>query len=122
MANEVGVTITLTATKGKASIRTGGISQNFDMAGEDMMLETQNVSSSAWGALSFGGITGVPSCVFIQNIDAANYIELAEDNAGAHKIAKITFGKFNLITPSSATIYAKANTADVKIWLGATEA
>lgn len=122
MANEVQVQMSLRASKNGASVTTGSISENITMSGTDMLQTTQNIASSGWNAISFGSITGVPSKVFIKNLDSTNYVELATDNAGANKFIKIGAGGTELFSPSSATIYAKANSADIAWFIVATEA
>jgi len=94
----------------------------LNMSGSRTANFIQDILSSGWNALSFGTVTGVPGACILKNIDATNYFELATDNAGANKFAKVLANGLILLTPSSATIYAKANTATVQCKTAASEA
>lgn len=87
-----------------------------------MVKKTLTVLSAGWNAIDLGPVTGVPAKIKIKNLDAANYLEMATDNAGANKFIKLIAGDENLISPASATIYVKANTANVLVQVVACEA
>lgn len=109
MANEIQVTANLQASKSGAAIQSQG---NFtrDMAGSQMVQNTQSIPT-AWTLLVFGNLAGTPAKALIRNLDTTNYVELAEDNAGAHKQDKLLpNGDFVVRSPVGA-IYAKANGA-----------
>lgn len=121
MANEIQFQIALSASKSSAVIQ-GSLGATQTMAGANMIGNTILVLSAGWNAISFGTVTGIPAKYLLKNLDTANYVELATDNAGANKFAKIPAGDGNLISPSSATVYIKANTANVLCQLYACEA
>ena len=91
------------------------------MAGSQMTSVTQSIGTGAWTALTLGNLAGVPAKLILQNQDAANYIQLATDNAGANITDKVLAQDFVIRSPVG-TIYAKANTAAVLISITAMDA
>lgn len=120
MANEIQFSISLSVSKNGATNQSS-LGQTQTMAGTNIIKKTFLALSAGWNAIGFDTVTGVPAKYALKNLDAANYIELATDNAGANKFAKIPTGDGNLISPSSGTIYIKANTANVLCELCACE-
>lgn len=123
MANEITVNVTLTATKGGASVTSGSKSKQLDMTGSDLYHATQNIGTSD-EAVSFGDITGAPKKVSITNLDSTNYVELSLSTGGgfaADVFETLVAGDTYTGSPG-ATIYAKANTASVLIDVVAAEA
>lgn len=120
MANEIYTSVQLTARKNGATI-TSTASGNQTMTGDDMIQGTQVIGTTA-ELVSFSDITGAPSQVMIQNLDATNFVEIGGDSGLTVFKLKILAGKAILISPSSATMYAKADTAAVRILVVATEA
>lgn len=120
MASEIQFQAALSASKNGARV-----SQSFglamDMAGEDMLGETQSIATSST-ALTFGGITGAPKKLLICNLDATNYVEIDSGTSFDKFPQKLEAGDVILISPQTATIYAKANTAAVRIFKVAVEA
>ena len=113
MANEITFSTSIRATKGNASVNQTA-NMIASMAGDDMMQSTQNIGTTA-ELVSFADITGAPQLVMIRNLDATNFVELGGDSGLTVFKLKIEAGQACLFTPSSATLYAKANTASVSI-------
>jgi len=120
MANEGYFAIQLQATKSGAKV-SASTSGRFDMAGTDMLQATQTIGTTA-ELVSFGDITGAPQQVMIQNLDATNFIEIGGDSGLTVFKIKLAAGKSTIFTPTSGTIYAKADTAAVNIMTVAIEA
>lgn len=120
MANEIYTSLELTARKNGATI-TARASGNQDMSGDDLIQTTQVIGTSS-EAVSFGEITGAPAQVMIQNLDSTNFVEIGGDSGLTVFKLKIKPGKAILISPSSGTMYAKADTAAVRILIVAAEA
>ena len=91
------------------------------MTGSEMTQHTQSIGTTA-ETLSLGDITGVPGAIVIKNLDATNYIELGGDSGLTVFKIKLLAGQFVAFQPTAATIYAKANTAAVRVQIVATEA
>lgn len=119
MANEGYFSITLSANKGGAKVN-HTVSKRFNMTGAAMLQGTQSIGTTA-ELVDFGDITGAPQAVLIQNLDATNYIEVGGDSGLTVFKQKIPAGWSQLVTLSSATLYAKANTAAVNIMVIAIE-
>jgi hypothetical protein len=119
MASEIYESISFTARKNGAEISISS-SNNVTMTGDDLVNVTQVIGTAA-ELVGFGDITGAPGEVVIKNLDATNYIELGGDSGLTVFKTKLLPGRFTVFQPSSATLYAKANTADVRIQIIATE-
>lgn len=119
MANEIYESISFTARKNGAEIAIS-TSNNVTMTGDDLVNVTQVIGTTA-ELVAFGDITGAPGEVVIKNLDATNYIELGGDSGLTVFKTKLLPGRFTVFQPSSATLYAKADTADVRIQIIATE-
>ena len=113
MANEGYFSISLKAAKNGAKVDYT-LADRFDVAGTQMQQITQNIGTTA-ELISFGEISGAPQLALIVNLDATNYVEIGGDSGLTVFKIKIPAGKFAFITPSSATMYAKANTAACNI-------
>jgi len=120
MANEINKTIRVTAAKNGASVSYSETSRE-DMTGDDMITSVQSIATTA-ETVNFGEITGAPGLVIIKNLDATNYVEFGGDSGLTVFKLKLLAGQDMLIRPQSATLYAQANTAAVKIQVTATEA
>lgn len=120
MANEISFNATLSANKNLAGINRPA-SSSLDMSGSQMVQQTQTITTASWQAIDLGNISGNPKKLMIENLDTTNYVEIAEDNAGAHKQDKILATDFVLRSPVG-TIYAKANGGSVLIAVTAVEA
>lgn len=120
MANELYFAVALTARKGGAIV-SHETSGNTTMTGDDMLQGTQVIGTSA-ELIDFAEITGAPSMVLIQNLDATNFVELGGDSGLTVFKLKLPAGKATLLTLSSATLYAKADTAAVRLQIIAVEA
>lgn len=119
MANEIYESISFTARKNGAEISIASSNQ-VTMTGDDLVSITQVIGTTA-ELISFGDITGAPGEVVIKNLDATNYIEIGGDSGLTVFKTNLLPGRFTVFQPSSATLYAKANTADVRVQIIATE-
>jgi hypothetical protein len=119
MANEIYSALTLTARKSGAIVSLSS-SINQDMTGSNMLQATQLIGTTA-ELVGFGDISGAPSQVMIKNLDTTNFVELGGDSGLTVFKLKLMPGKHLLIPPSSGTLYAKADTANVRIQIVASE-
>jgi hypothetical protein len=87
-------------------------------SGTDWQVASQAITTASWQAIALGPV-GTAGVVTLKNNDSANYVTVALDNAGTNKVAKLdpTKGRRTLVVPldSSATLYAKANTATCQL-------
>lgn len=107
------------ASKNGANIAISS-SFNLTMTGDDMVQSTQIIGTSA-ELVTFGDITGAPGLVIIKNVDPTNFLELGGDSGLTVFKTKLLPGQFTIFQPSSATLYAKADTASVRLIVIATE-
>jgi hypothetical protein len=119
MANEVSETFRYTARKNGAAI-TFSSSGTITMTGNGLLNATQSIGTTA-ETVSFGGISGVPGEVVIKNLDSVNFLELGGDSGLTVFKTKLLPGRSTVFQPTSATLYAKANTAAVRIQVLANE-
>lgn len=118
MANEITLQLSLVAAKNGQSVNSGTQSETITMVGDDMGGIPQNITQAADVQLDIPAAVAVPYYLLLKNLDAANFIELSTGTGGsfaAGVFAKVPFGRRVLELPSTATIYAKADTADVKV-------
>jgi hypothetical protein len=119
MANEVFESIRYTARKNGAEISISSTA-NVTMTGNGLVNATQVIGTTA-ETVSFGDIGGAPGEVVIKNLDATNFIEIGGDSGLTVFKTKLMPGRSTIFQPTSATLYAKANTADVRIQILANE-
>lgn len=121
MANEITVAISMTATKdGSGSISTPRLAFQTDMAGNNLVGGmTQDIGTSA-ETISFGDISGAPAQAIITNRDSTNYVEIAGNSGMTGLVLRIKPGASQQIASPTTPLYAKANTAAVRIqtWAG----
>lgn len=108
MANEVSFSGTLRATKNSATVQSS-VSDTADMSADALYSATQSVGTSA-EAITLGEVSSL-GYVLVQNLDSTNYVELSLDNSMTQKFSKLLAGQFALFPSSTATLYARANTA-----------
>ena len=107
-------TMILTVGEGQDA---GTLSANLSetAVGDLPQMGVQTAVTTSWAALELGGVT-VPDWLMVKNADATNYVELAIDNAGTNKIAKLTAGRAALFPPiAGVTYYVQAHTANCKV-------
>jgi hypothetical protein len=121
MANEIRLTVSLTAAKGSVGITTGQIAKSIDMAGTDMLYATQHIGIAA-ETINFADITGQPGAVLLVNLDPTNFIEVAHEVGMTNKICKLLPGVPCFLPLPPATLYAKADTATCDLLVAAVEA
>jgi hypothetical protein len=119
MANEIYTSITFRARKNGADVSFSG-SYNLTMTGNEMLSSTQLIGTSA-ELLTLGDITGAPGAIVLKNLDSTNFVEIGGDSGLTVFKIKILPGQFAAIQPGAATIYAKADTAAVRLQKIATE-
>lgn len=121
MANEITAAASLSAAKGGVSVGSGGSqTDTADMAGDQMLANVQIIGTAAEQIL-LGDITTV-GYVFLKNLDATNYIEIALDSGVTTQIfAKLLAGDVTLVKAATATLYAKANSANCNLHVVAVE-
>jgi hypothetical protein len=120
MANEITVSASLSATKDNASV-TVSASKTFDMSNEDMTQATQAIGTSA-EALALGEVSAPAAYIYVRNLDPTNFVVLSLESDGTSPFSKLRPGHFALFpSPESGTIYAKADTAAVRVALAAVE-
>lgn len=121
MANELTVTSNIQAAKNGASITPGAKIKQITMSGTHMQSLVQDIGTSA-ELIDFNDISGAPEYVRITNLDSTNYVELGGDSGLTVFKHKLKPGYFAQFPPSSATLYAKANTATCQVQVDAVEA
>jgi hypothetical protein len=90
-------------------------------AGLKFIGEPQSIATGAWTAIALGSLASF-DLLMLKNLDAANYIQVALDNAGAKIFGKLAAGR-GMVWPvePGATIYAQANTAACLLMVLGTE-
>lgn len=90
------------------------------MAGDQMISNVQIVGTSA-EAIVLGDVSTI-GYIMLKNMDATNFVEIALDSGvSTQKFSKIPAGGFAIFPASTATMYAKADTANVNLFVAAIE-
>jgi len=119
MANEIAVSVAMSASKGGVAVSNSG-SRQATMAGDQMLSNVQIIGTSA-EAITFGDVSTI-GYVLLKNLDATNFVEIALDSAvSTQKFAKLLALDMMLFPASTATMYAKADTANVNLLVQAVE-
>jgi hypothetical protein len=119
MANEGYFSIRLDARKGGSDVTTLS-SSRFTIAGDNFVKSTQLIGTTA-ETVDFGEISGAPQMCNVSNLDATNFVELGGDAGMTGLKLKLMPGMSNLVSLSSATLYAKSDTAPARIEVTAIE-
>lgn len=120
MASETRYSISLTSSKGGASV-TFSLSKTVDMTGDDMAGNSQLIGTST-EAIALGDI-GTPKYLAIKNMDDTNFVQIGLDTPLTQIFAKIPAGEGILVLMDpGATYYAKADTAAVRCFIAIVEA
>jgi hypothetical protein len=117
MANEIGLTVTLSAAKGGAYTASNQTSVQPNMTGTGMGDQTQSISNSADSAIALPGSVTGNYWLKIVNLDTTNFLSLSTATGGS--FAAAVFAKLQpgaaCVFLATRTIYAKADTAAVNI-------
>jgi hypothetical protein len=81
-----------------------------DFFGQDQTIATSST------ALDMGTVTA-PKVLYIRNLDEANYVEIDSVTSFDNFPQKILPGASILLAPQTVTLFAKANTASVDIYV-----
>jgi hypothetical protein len=115
MASEISVTGTLTDSTINVSIAPG--TQTIDQTNKRKISNVQNIPTTAAGtALTLGAVT-VPGWSFFKNLDATNYVEIGDDNAGTFiPVIRVDPGKYvGPLKLGTTAPLARANAAAVDL-------
>ena len=117
MANEITVNARLQVTKTYLKTDENPGSLNVTMTGNNVAGGVQVVGTGAHEALSDVSDIGTPGWAYFRNLDSANFVEVGRDSGGTFvPFAKLLFGEFAIAPLSSDAIYAKADTASVRLY------
>lgn len=114
MADEIQKQIRISGTKNGATIAYMPIPERIDMTGNDMTSATQVIGTTA-ETINLGEISSAPGTLIIKNLDTTNFVEIGGDSGLTVFKLKILAGREVIISPTSATIYAKADTASCRV-------
>src|SRR4051812_503069 len=120
MSAEISFSAYLSANKNSVAVASGSLTKTNDMTGDQMFANVQIVGTSA-EALAMNDVATL-GLLFVRNMDATNFVQLALDSGMTNKFAKLKPGEFCLVpVDPSATIYAKADTAACNLQVVAVE-
>jgi hypothetical protein len=125
VANEITSTVSFTVNKNSAQVVCGTTKQT-DMAGENMIMVVQEFSGTTAAQILFTNITGVPSMLYLRNMDdeATFHVSFNADGTTSKFIILLP-GQQALFPPGDDEIHGKFTTAPATlphIQVGASEA
>jgi len=115
MANEINTSINVTVTV-NGQVATGTVSGQSDATNNAFIGNEQLIGTSAETIL-MGDIGATPVFLFVRNMDTTNYVEVDAVNTFNAFPQKIFPGKGVYLYPETGTVYIKANTASVRVWI-----
>ena len=113
MAKEITASVSTVITDTGNQVQ-GNAASQADFSGK--LIATEITVPTASTLLSLGSVT-TPTVIFIKNTDPTNYIELDHVTGFTAWPQKLLPGEGIILYPEDGTIYGKANTASVKIWV-----
>lgn len=117
MANEISVSWQLSAIKGNLSeTRAKNFRATLSAASPNMGAGAQSIGFAAHEAVAVGDVSTL-GWAFFQNLDTTNYVELGVDVAATfYPLARLNAGESCVLRLAQGiTLYAKANTAAVRL-------
>ena len=111
MANELRLMVTAAFSKGNAEVRRTK-SVGVTITGDAFTHGVQEIGTTEEEVVQ-GADLGTPGYLLIINLDSTNYVEIGS-TTGVYDI-KLKAGEVALYRHNSATVYGKANTANVKV-------
>lgn len=121
MANEITYAVSMSVSKGGASINSGTLSDTIDMTGTDMGTVTQSIGTSNEALDVPVDVTGDVHLI-VKNLDSTNYVEIFKDSGNSHLLSKLSAGEAcSLRAVPSGSLYGRANSAAVQIQFWITE-
>jgi hypothetical protein len=115
MAKEINCSIKVSIASKGGSKASGDISSIEDLSAGCVGFQA-TVGSSSAAAINIG-IGGVPKVLYIQNNDPDNFVDIDNVVTLDGWPQRILPGTGILLRPVSATIYGKADTAPVPVWI-----
>lgn len=109
MANEVTAQISIAISPSGGPVLTLNSTKQIDDSEVQASAGTQSIGTS-WEALDLGSLAAVRLLGVVNN-DPTNFVQLAYANDDSDIFAKLSPGDPFVGQPTSATIYAKADTA-----------
>lgn len=121
MANEISLSIGLSASKGGGTM-TLSFSATQDMAGSDMTQVTQELTTTPELA-DLGDVATPAAYVFVRNLETeTNDVHLSLNSDGSNKFATIKPGKAMVFPPATGqNVYLSASSTTARVMLGAIE-
>lgn len=114
MAEEISSTIGLTVTKSNLKLSKPTATKKITLTGDEYHDTTQDVGTT-YEALSVGDLDNAGVAQFT-NLDATNFVEIGVEVAAAfYGVIKVMPGETWQVRLSSLTLFARANTAAVKL-------
>lgn len=118
MANEIALSagLQISATNLNESYRPGTISIDFDVATDNPGAGGVQVIGFATHEAIVAGDTGDGGVFYFRNTDANNFVQIGiEVSSTFYPFLKLRAGEFAVGRLATATIYAKADSADVNL-------
>lgn len=121
MPNEISISVSLSATKGGATM-TLSLTATQDMTGQDMTQITQLLSTTPEIA-NISDVDTPSAYMFIRNLETeTNDIHVSLNSDGTNKISTIKPGKAILLAPSvGQNVYLAASSTTARAMVGAVE-
>jgi hypothetical protein len=112
--NEISASLSVSVSQGGNSA-SGSVSFHAD-AQADGFTGSEQLAGTTAAALDFGDLA-LPQMLFVKNLDSANFVQIDANSSFNGFPQKILPGQGVFLAPKTGTIYAKADTAPVLLWV-----
>lgn len=113
MANEFTLSIFCKNENDGITVSSGTL--RFDQTGTAPFANEQVVGTTR-EQLTIGADVSTPGFALFRNRDATNFVEVGPTNDDTSYFLKLKAGEWAIMRLASTTLYARADTANVKLW------
>lgn len=117
MANEISVSAGITVSKTNGpKVSFPSETKQIDLSGARFSSAVQDIGTSSHEALTIVADQSTAGWAYFRNLDATNYVEIGVDvGATFGPLLRLYPGQFTVVRLTTTAVYAKANTAAVKL-------
>jgi len=112
---EIGFQVKLDNGDLEYEIKVGRSELKIDQTNNRLHHSVQDIGTGSHETLTLGDLT-TPGYVVFRNLDSTNFVEIGDDSSGTFvPVIKLKAGEMGVIRLGTASPYAKADTAEVKL-------
>lgn len=116
MSNEITVSAQLKNVNGDLTRERRVTSKQFNQSNQGLSSEVQTIGTSS-ESINISSDISTAGYAFFRNLDSTNFVEIGVEDGNSTFIAfaKLKPGEFGVIRLATSSIFAKADTASIKL-------